>query len=444
MTLQTPQRQVFIIGGAGHGNLGDEALLRYAVQFVRRKDPKIGIAVATPDPSVTRRTLGVKFQGLFVSAPRTCLFRIDKGRHYWACDEVFFARYQALLDFFCSNTKATAIARLEQNRGPDFVDGAAAARLLSALERSSLALVHGGGFLTSATRSRLYDFHLLAVVCREWSIPLALRGQQIGPFSCSADKAVAEDIIRQASYIGLRDKEQSIHIVQEFGGTAREFVDDALLTRLPASSLSTRQNCKPAASAIRCLNRLGLQAGNYVAVCARSNASVGMSGEYIKRMAVVCQRIAKKSHKDILLVPLATQDIRTLSEVAALAGTGCTVLPLDGKYWDAVTALENAWLTVSSPHHGLIFSLRGGVPIVSPVQGDYYLFKNKGSLRHYNIDCNVFDLEEPDALGVIENLINQIQSSYTTIKNTILDGNKALRTASLAAESSFWALAPRA
>lgn len=430
---QRDPENLLILGGAGHGNLGDEALLLSAVQSARAAMPDCKVIVATPDEMVTRQTLGSDPAAL-VAAPRVCFFRADRDSSYWEFSEVFVARWRSLKDFLLGHSQASVFEKIRAGKGPEFVDARGALALLNAVSSADAIILHGGGILCSATRSRLWDCALLATLAAHWGKPLLLRSQQLGPVDNAEDGERLKDILMASASVSVRDRIVSRDVATELAGRLDvvESPDDAFFAQLTRTDVDG------------VLSRHNLRSNAYIAVSYRRNARAGIQDTFIEDFISVCSQAAKLFAVPLLLVPMTDADEESLSVIHERLGHASKRMARSSDVWERVAILENARLVVSLPHHPLIFALRGGVPVLSPVLGEYYRHKNVGSMAMFGCEQNVIahsgDSEKflRECRVRLEDLVLN-ESQYRARLTTWLT---ELRSQRGEAERKFWSRVP--
>lgn len=387
LRLQQPTlgrgRRVLIAGGAGYANAGDEALLLAAVQIVRKSIGEGGhIDVTSPDRSVTSHTLRGENVHL-VPTLRTALFRGDA--HYARCDEVFQQRWHIFRSLVSGVDSDTACRIVQQSDLLDYADRDEVCELLASLAACDALVVHGGGILTSHTRSRLWEQALLTELASAWGKGVLLRSHQWGPFNSEDDRNLAAGIARRARFRSSRDLNQSSITMRQLCPDAPiiDQVDDALRLRLP-------DGAKPV------LERLGLKPRRYIAVGLRENAGVGVDWTTTLKVARIVELAQQRLGLPVVLVPQNRPDFDRLRVLGEILRPRVEPFVLGDPFRDPIYLAENARLMIATPHHSLIFALRSGTPVLSPISGDYYRFKNIGSLRFFNAEKYVVDLDIED------------------------------------------------
>ncbi|MCR6654589.1 MAG: tetratricopeptide repeat-containing glycosyltransferase family protein [Opitutus sp.] len=429
------KRSALVLGGAGHGNLGDEALLLSAVQCTSSAIPGCQIVVATPDETVTQKTLG-DIPAMLVPAPRRCLFRIDQDDEYWKAGEVFVERWTQLRTFLVAGSQAETLASLRAGRGPRFVDLAETLRLLSAIGDADVVVLHGGGILTSATRSRLWDCALIATLCEHWGKKLLLRSHQIGPIEGDEDTQRLREILGASVKVTTRDR-NSLEVARAIGATTlsiAERPDDAFFAKIPVPD------------AAQSLRAYGLERGSYIGVCYRMHPGVGVRDAFMEEFADVCRKAAESFTLPLVLVPMMPGDVAPLHALCERLRGDATVIEGGERVWERVMLIQNARLVVSLPHHPLIFALRGGVPVISPVDGDYYRHKNVGSMGLFGCEDDVIMHSGDSALfhATVRERLLWLRTNEAEVRRRSAAIGQQLDKEHFAAEAWFWTEGPAA
>lgn len=398
--------RVLIIGGAGFKNSGDEALLLSTVQIIRRVAPWAKLTVAANNEFVARQTLWGVDQINIVPSPRIAFFRNDS--HYFRANHIFLQRRTALRQCLVGASPTEAIKTILNSSELDFIDRENSARFLSALADCDTIVVHGGGILTSPTRSRLIEHALTVEVAVNWGKRVLLRSHQIGPLTSSDDRDQMRSILSASSYVSTRDLNQSSYLCREVSPDTQVFdaPDDALL-------------CSVGGASSEVLSRHGVARGQYICVGFRDNPSVGVTEDAYFKTAEIVLNAHRMIGGDIVLLPQGPFDIEPLKKLTSYLDCKAQVIEPNDPFRDPVHIAENARLMIACPHHSLIFALRNAVPVISPVMGDYYLFKNKGSMRFFELERFVIDLS---------NSQEEISTASSQLLHEIFDDEKAFRS----------------
>ncbi len=424
LTIEPPRKAdmaILVAGGAGFGNTGDEVLLRRAVELCLHLAPVRPVVVSTNGPEVSATTLDGLHFGM-VSSLRRSLFLNDA--HYGVCDAVFLERWAA------ADAALTGPDLAEQALGAEtlaFADRPACAAFLRVLETADRLVIHGGGILTSATRSRLWEMALLARLARRVGVPVALRSHQLGPFTDKRDAALARELVDGAEFVSVRDVESSSLSILKTGAIRRpwELPDDAFR---PVARFHRATSLK---------ERYGLQGDGYIVACYRRNSAVGVTERVLECFVGALQHAVRHSGLPIVLLPMGLFDVPTLWEVESrLTPFARVVVPVD---WleDAPAIAQDARFMISVPHHPLIFALQAGTPVISVVEGRYYADKNMGSMRFFGLGSFVVDATLPDAISRLRDLVEAVVEHEQALRTYIHERIVSLFPAQAAGMEAF-------
>jgi polysaccharide pyruvyl transferase WcaK-like protein len=417
---------ILLCGGAGFGNPGDEALLRACAEACSAAVPKARLRYLANIRSIAEQTLAGLDVALFPS-PRFSFFRGDP--HYGACDEVFLSRWRALHTALVRVPLAKALKRIASSEGLDFIDRSEARQTMLALAGCDALVVHGGGILTSPTRSRLWEQCLTTEMAAGLGKRVLLRSHQLGPYTSASDRARLATMLRLASYVSTRDKEQSsveaLRIMP--GARVVDQVDDALLLAdAPGIERDT-------------LAAHDLRPRGYLCVGYRHNPSVGIDDSYFEKTAAVVTAAKQAFGSPVVLLPQGASDEPHLARLASLLDFETRLVRPENLLFGTIAVAANARLMVACPHHSLIFALRGTVPILSPVGGDYYRFKNTGSMRLFGLEDFVIDIGEApeDFMPIVEDRLAVLRQDEEILRATIAQRVGALRTTAAQQDREF-------
>lgn len=418
--------QVLISGGAGFKNSGDEALLRMAVQFCATSLPDARLAYLANNKEAAASTLS-GFGVELVTSPRFAFFQNDM--HYATADETFRSRWYALHDAIVGKDSQTALEAIRSSESLSFIDRSAGIEILQAIDRSNVLLVHGGGILTSATRSRLWEQCLTAEIAAGLGKTVVFRSHQLGPYSDADDIDRARAISAVSQLITTRDKDQSRPHLLSIAPAARviDQVDDALL--LDTNDAAERTF----------LSAHGLSDGAYICVGFRYNPSVGIDDLSFERTARIVRAAYQRTGSPIVLLPQGPFDEGGLERLSGLLGLESSLVRVSETLFGPIAIAAHARLMIACPHHSLIFALRNNVPVISPCMGAYYLFKNIGSMRHFGLEDFVIDIAgEPEKfMGKTEACLDAIFSDEAGFRSKLRTRTAAVREAARFQDISF-------
>lgn len=392
--------RLMLSGGAGFQNSGDEALLLSATRICRLAFPRARLILSTNNEALARRNLrGLRLD--YIPSPRFAFFRNDD--HYRVCDREFQERWNLLRGEFVGRSFESITTAIRSSLALDFIDRMQSLKFMEALKASDLLVIHGGGILTSPTRSRLWEQALTIEIASSLGKKVMLRSHQVGPFDNAEDLERMRTILLSARFFSTRDLDESSRWTRALvpGLPVYEAVDDAL-------RITTKDGAHE-----EVLRRNGLVSRHYIAVSYRHGPHVGMlesAGNSVSRVIALAQTLFDQP---VLLLPSMPADVGALKNVARSLTGDIRLSKLANFLWDPIYLAMNARVVISAPHHPLIFALKNSVPIVSPVMGPYYLSKNIGSMRFFGLENQVIDLSED-----LKTVMNHAEKSLVHVKES--------------------------
>lgn len=405
--------KILIAGGAGFKNSGDEALLRTAFQVCRHHYPNAQLTLVANNQEVAQSTID-GFDYTTCPSPRFAFFHGD--HHYGSADSVFQERWNLLRNSIIGNNVDEACRLIDGNPSLQFVNSEDSKRFLRTIAASDVLIIHGGGILTSATRSRLWEQSLTIEIAAQWGKKVLLRSHQYGPYTHKDDLSRIETIVKCSNYMSSRDLGQSSEeIKRNFSFQIVDQVDDALI--LDGSFIDAQ----------KILSLHNLIAKDYICVGYRFNPSVGIDDTCFQKTADIVSTAQNIFGVSVVLLPQGPFDRPGLLRLSKLLSYPVKIIDPVDHFKDPLVIAENAKLMIAMPHHSLIFALRGGVPIVSPVMGEYYKFKNIGSMRFFGLEKNVIDIESDTFLKDSEYILRNIHDNYNSICKKLKNRVEELR-----------------
>jgi hypothetical protein len=171
----------------------------------------------------------------------------------------------------------------------------------------------------------------------------------------------------------------------------------------------------------------------------RHNPSVGIDDSYFEKTAAVVTAAQRAFGSPVVLLPQGASDEPHLARLASLLDFETRLVRPENLLFGTIAVAANARLMVACPHHSLIFALRGAVPILSPVGGDYYRFKNAGSMHHFGLEDFVIDVggAPDDFMPRIEERLADLRRDEKALRTSIAHRVDSLRTVAAQLDRQF-------
>jgi hypothetical protein len=171
----------------------------------------------------------------------------------------------------------------------------------------------------------------------------------------------------------------------------------------------------------------------------RHNPLVGIDDSYFGKTAAVVSATRRVFGLPVVLLPQGAFDEPHLVRLASILDFETQLVNPQDLLFGTVAVASNAKLMVACPHHSLIFALRGAVPVLSPVGGDYYRFKNAGSMRHFGLEDFVINISgaPDDFMPLIEDRLAVLHRDEKAIRARIVERVGSLRTAAAQQDREF-------
>ena len=234
----------------------------------------------------------------------------------------------------------------------------------------------GGGNLTDVFLKVLLNKCGFIHTFSEQAKPILLTGQQIGPFILRFSERALRRALRKANFIGLREPSDSLKFCKE----AR--IEPECYGVMGDDSLGLRPSNDSFIFDV--LGEYGLKEKDFISVNIRIARYAKEHADYIKKVALVIEKIATHFHKPVLIVPIAlrpsdsdiTSGKKLVDEVHRVR-----VLLMDNVNMTPALVkgvLGKSFGAVGVSYHFCIFALSQGVPAVCLYDGDYYSQKARG------------------------------------------------------------------
>lgn len=367
-------KTILVVGGYGYGNAGDEAQCAETLRLLAERYPDFQVRNLTPDPDFSF----AEHPGFAHDyAPRVLLYN-HGGRFDWykltsACRRIAFLFVSCLV---------YANSWFVKRGLPTLFINARRAAFLHQLAQARLLYFCGGGYLTGATTSRLWEGILLCRLAKCFGVPVAMSGQTIGVWNGPLERKFAHWGFKDVGVIGLRDDEDSLKALAEIGISG----DHVLLTHDDALF------CEKAAR--RQVN------GRYIAV---NFHFWGMKDSSEKASALESVHLAlEKTRKatgieKVVFLAMHKSDLKSAAEYRLLfPGEVIDVFPAVGRFREIRRAIADAEILLTMKHHPIIFAVGEGTPVVSLAYSPYYVHKNFGAMQQYGVESCSTNLSSPD------------------------------------------------
>ncbi|WP_432726849.1 phytanoyl-CoA dioxygenase family protein [Variovorax sp. W6] len=368
-TAAAPRRWTLVgdVGGAASYHAGDEAMLESNLRLLRAIAPDAVLHAVSADPAFTTRTYGIPaFARLGFDACES-----DEAR-------------EELLDRL-SNSHWTGRTPPVFAALADATDG---------------LVISGGGNLRSTWPACIYERLALCRRAVANGAPVVLLGQTLGPELTSRHRDMMAELLRAASWIGVREV-PSFELALELGASP-----ERLSYQLDDASDLARE------TAGRALPPLPFPEGEpWIGVTFHPLADPDGDDDLLDRLAEQLSQVAQRTRCHLLFIPHARvaaavgahwsdEDVgRSLARrMRTVTLHLLPVLPAD----QIARLTARAHLIVSSRYHPIVFGLAGGVPCLGVWVDEYTRTKLQGALGHF--DC------ADDACGISDVLQGQLTS----------------------------------
>ena len=361
------QKLILVAGGYGYGNAGDEAQCAATLKMLSSRYPDVQVRNLSPRPEYSA---SVHPGFVHALASRVAVFGQGTARNLFRADtQCRRWRFRLRSAWVIFN------ARLLKLGLPVLLDPEALAfvRLVS---ESTLFFFCGGGYLTGATRTRLWDGAFICRLCRIFGVPVVMSGQTVGEWSDNLDRKIAEFAFRDVALISTRDDRSSVEDLKSIGYPAERILpthDDALF-----SEKSSVRELAPGAYVAVNFHFWKMPPSDRPALLARLRDA----------FAVAAGRLPGRR---FVFVPMVASDKDGYSEFCrAYPEFPVEICDAGDDFRRIRRVFADADLVLTMKHHPIIFAVGEGTAVVSLAQSAYYVHKNEGALEQYGLEgCSV-------------------------------------------------------
>ena len=370
--LRDCQKKILVAGGYGYGNAGDEAQCAETLRLLRERYPEFQIENLSPDPDYSH-CVHPGFH--HVLASRVAVF--NQGRsHDWyrlsGCGrKLGFLVVSLLLYLNASRVRKGRVTFLLNARRSAF---------LQRIAEASLFYYCGGGYLTGATKSRLWEAILTCAIGRKLGVPVVMSGQTIGLWNGFLERRFAHWGFRDVAVIGLRDNVASAKDLAAIGIDSSRIIpthDDALF----CEKAEERQVSHERYLTIN-FHFWGMKERVRKEMLAKLNRALSL---FRSQFGV----------EKVVFVPMHVSDLKSY-----YAYQGCysdpdlEVFECNSDFRRIRRAIADSTALLTMKHHPIIFAIGEDVPVVSLAYSSYYVHKNRGALQQYGVETLLVDLAD--------------------------------------------------
>lgn len=396
-----------LTGGYGYGNVGDEAQLAGIIDELKREFSNLKLSVLTPNPKYTNEYHKIENS---LTATRVCLFRQKSFPSLYNIRSVrkdsvlkylgnSFLKllFWFLICWFITNSylfKYLGITLLSSSQR----------KVIQSISDTDCLFVVGGGYLTEQTLSRLLDTSMLIWSAKVLNTPVVMSGQQVGKIHNFMNKWFFKKALKNCQLISTRDPHDSIASLQKllpnelFQTNVMFTSDDALLIK--ENNIMHNYN-----------GYIGIQL-HYWGVDNNTDL-ISFYRDFIKQLKL-------KRDTKLVLFGMHSSDEQAINDLKETL-PDIEVFHHDYNFKTVMSFLRSLDCVISMKHHPLIFALGGSVPVISINHSEYYVHKNTGALKNFDLEKYAIMLDKNN-LSQLNNLLQDLLSNKIQLKERISTG----------------------
>jgi len=431
-SLITDHNKILVVGGYGGNNIGDEAQLDMVIRRLNRCFPKSDIRVMTPNIISTMRMHD--YYDVTI-ASRVALFHVGLNDYYGLMTQYDRSRglkynarnFRYRVQYRLREAWVWLNAKLISRQLPPFMLSAEAVATLNEIRSARLLYFEGGGYLTGATLSRLWEGMFLCRVANLFKVPVVMSGQTIGVWGSHYDKKIAAKGLKFVSLLTLRDKNESLKDLADIGIEQTEDIytlcDDALFCNKvdPQKAIET------------ILNKSGLPndfvKNGYVVLCG-SVTLINSKDERInvwKKLRKVMDFVLEKTCFNILVFATAPNEAWEMKELLRFYDNPRVGIAQQNYVFSETRGLiAGSQLCITMKHHPIVFSLGECIPVISLAATEYFEHKNRGALSLFDLERFSVNLCDEKWEKLFMNCLQEILEVGNEMKDAIKDNLKKI------------------
>ena len=157
--------------------------------------------------------------------------------------------------------------------------------------------ISGGGNLTDIFHNSLFNKCCLMAAFINQGKPVILTGQQLGPFNSRLSKMNLARILKKVNFIGLRKLGDSLNFVKiaHINESNFDVTGDDSFGLLPADDITVSES----------LCRYNMKPNEFVAINYRMGKYAPSMNSYLKKAALLFDRVAELVQMPMLIVPIS-------------------------------------------------------------------------------------------------------------------------------------------
>lgn len=402
-----PMHRIYIVGGYGYGNVGDEAQLNSVLKNLEYYFPNYFKIVGTHNRMFTFKNH--KHKTLFDS-PREAFFDHNSNSMYRLKTKYDYFR------FFLSFSLIYLNSFLVRAELPTFFINAKKAALLNELKNCDLVFFSGGGYLTGDTLSRLYDGILLILISKIFDNKVVMTGQTIGIWKNNFIKLLAQKAFSKVDLITTRDPQDSINALGEIGVLGKHIsyiCDDALFCDLQTDVQNILY-----ASGYQDLTKEFISFNiHYWGMKTDSEKEL-----YLERIEKILEYMLAHTHFNIMFIPMVPSDENSIDDfLKKYPSKRFFKLKYNYDFRVVRGIIKNSKLCITMKHHPIIFALGESVPVISLYYSEYYRHKNGGALELFGLERYNINLNEISFLESFIDTYNTLLTNKQEINKTLIE-----------------------
>jgi polysaccharide pyruvyl transferase WcaK-like protein len=336
--------KVFMTGGWGYGNIGDDAIMMATLNSLHKRIPNVKVVVTSFDPVETRFHHGVDSLYSF---------------HYFLDIRHLYGKLNAMRFMLWLIIRGIGIKA-------SWILGARFGKLIDALEESDTLLMAGGGYFNDRWRGSFISRLAEIWAGKATGKKIMIYGQTVGPFASKLASWILPVSLRNVDHIGYRDV-QSERVLKKFDYP----MERATLTADEANLLPLKQQDMLDQPAHR-EPKVGVMIQKFRPYESADGTEVfgevKTVEEYVKRVVAALVSLHKKTAAEFVFLPSTTWDTGFCGDVKNQVERilGKTFEMISGepiaKY---VEQCRNVDVMLSTNMHPVILASAAGVPCIA-------------------------------------------------------------------------------
>lgn len=388
--------KVFVTGGWGYGNIGDDAILHATIKSLQQEIPQAELLFTSYDPKETEFHHEVK--SLY------SLHRLLSQR-----SSSYFPHFQLVFRFFCLLLWSLGYGFTKKHA---FVSKDIR-ELIIKIQQSDLLLMAGGGYFNDLWKASYFSRLAEILIASTVGTRIMVYGQTVGPFNTLISKLVFRKFLHKINFVTYRDVQSKVTL-DKYRYPPKQMMltaDEATLLEPKSANLRLYLFKKHRIEVDRLTVGVMIQKFRpYEAIDGTvSSGKIKSESQYIGEITKALCNLAIEHKANIVFLPSTTWDIQTCEAVhdSLIRENLPNVFLIKGECIKEYIGLcQSVDIMLSTNMHPIILAATNNVPSVAIS----YFYKVDDFMHSIGLENNISRIDQVDAETLMEQLSKLVEN----------------------------------